>query len=83
MNASFSFRRFGVMSRMRSARCVVCFGGSIIARCSLIGIESRRSSTSAVMSSAPSGATSPLNGPAIELQFEKRAGSLNTATASS
>ena len=28
MNSSFSRSRFGVMSRISSARCAVCFGGS-------------------------------------------------------
>ena len=28
MNASFSLRRFGVISRMSNARWSVCFGGS-------------------------------------------------------
>ncbi len=41
MNASFSLRRFGVISRMSSARSRVCSGGSIVTMCSFIGSWSR------------------------------------------
>ena len=48
MNSSFSFRRFGVISRMSSARCAVWFGGSSVGSWSLIGSSSRCSSMSAL-----------------------------------
>ena len=48
MNSSFSLRRFGVISRMSSARCAVWFGGSSVGSWSLIGSSSRCSSMSAL-----------------------------------
>ena len=41
MNSSFSLRRFGVISRISSARCSVCFGGSNVGSWSLNGSSSR------------------------------------------
>ena len=37
MKSSFSLSRFGVSSRCSSDRCLVCSGGSIVAKCSFIG----------------------------------------------
>ena len=37
MNASFSFRRLGVNSRISSARSRVCMGGSMVTMCSFMG----------------------------------------------
>ena len=42
MNSSFSLSRFGVMRRMRSARCAVCLGGSkrqLIAERQLVAVR--------------------------------------------
>ena len=83
MNASFSPSRFGVISRMSSARWAVCTGGSSVGSWSLIGSSSRWASMSAVMSSPTSGTGNPGNGPVTELHDENVAVSWRTAIASS
>ncbi len=83
MNASFSLRRFGVISRISSARWSVCFGGSNVGSWSLIGSSSRCCSMSALTSSPSSGTGNPGNGPLTELHDEKLAVSWYTAIASS
>ena len=82
MNASFSLRRFGVISRMSNARWSVCIGGSKVGSWSCIGSLSRCSSISAPMSPT-SGTGKPGNGPVTELHDEKVSVSWNTAIASS
>ena len=72
MNSSFSFSRFGVMRRMRSARWSVCSGGSNEGSWSLKGNAPRCSSMMAVMSSPSSGTGHGKNGPATVLQLENR-----------
>ncbi len=69
-NASFSFSRFGVMSRISSPRCAVCLGGSNDGSWSLNGNSSRCSSMIWVMSSPSSGTDIFLNGPLTVLQFD-------------
>ena len=83
MNASFSPSRFGVMSRISSARCAVWTGGSRVGSWSLIGSSSRWAAMSAVTSSPTSGTGKPGNGPVTELHDENVAVSCSTATASS
>ena len=83
MNASFSFSRFGVIRRRRSARLAVWTGGSSVGNWSLIGSWSRCSSMTAVTSSPSSGTGKPGNGPLTELQDENRSVSWYTAIASS
>ena len=70
MNSSFSLRRFGVISRISSARCAVCTGGSNVGSWSLIGSSSRCASMSALTSSPSSGTGNPGNGPVTELHDE-------------
>ena len=69
--ASFSLRRFGVISRISSARWSVWTGGSSVGSWSLIGSSSRCSSISCVTSSPSSGTGNPGNGPVTERQDEK------------
>jgi hypothetical protein len=70
MKSSFSFRRFGVNSRLSSERASVWLGGSIVTMCSNIGISVRCSSSCAQMSS-PSGTNGiGVNGPATATQDE-------------
>ena len=83
MNSSFSRRRFGVISRISSARCAVCIGGSSVGSWSLNGSSSRCCSMSALTSSPTSGTGKPGNGPVTELHDENVAVSWNTAIASS
>ena len=71
MNASFSFRRFGVSSRMIKARSCVCMGGSMVTMCSFIGSWSRWLSMMAPTSSPSSGTGKVANGPMTELHEEK------------
>ena len=71
MNASLSRRRFGVMSRMRSARSRVWSGGSIVTMCSCIGSWSRYWATISVTSSPSSGTGNAAKGPITELHDEK------------
>ncbi len=70
MAASFSLRRFGVISRIRSARWSVCTGGSSVGSWSLIGSSSRWSRISCVTSSPTSGTGNPGNGPVTDRQEE-------------
>ena len=83
MNSSFSFSRFGVMRRMSSARCAVCFGGSNDGSWSLNGSSSRYCSMMSLMSSPSSGTGQRANGPTTVLQFENVSVSFRTAIASS
>ena len=83
MNSSFSLSRFGVISRISSPRCSVCFGGSNDGSWSLNGSESRYSSMIALMSSPSSGTGNFVYGPLTVLHDENAAGSLYTAIASS
>ena len=83
MKASFSFKRFGVISRISSARWSVCTGGSSVGSWSLIGNSSRCSSMRSLMSSPTSGTGNPGNGPVTELHDENVAVSWYTAIASS
>ena len=75
MNSSFSFRRFGVISRIRSPRCSVWCGGSNDGSWSLNGNAPRCSSMMALMSSPSSGTGHGKNGPATVLQLENRSAS--------
>ena len=70
MNSSFSLSRFGVISRISSPRCSVCFGGSNDGSWSLNGNESRCSSMIALMSSPSSGTGNFVHGPATVLHDE-------------
>ena len=74
MNSSFSRSRFGVISRMSSARCAVWIGGSNVSSWSLIGSASRCCSMSALTSSPSSGTGKPGNGPVGELHDENVVG---------
>ncbi len=71
MNSSFSFSRFGVISRMRRPRWSVCRGGSKVGSWSLNGRPSRCSSMTALMSSPSSGTGNWANGPLTVLHDEK------------
>ena len=70
MNASLSLSRFGVISRMSSARSCVCIGGSIVTMCSFIGSWSRWPSMMSPTSSPLSGTGNVTNGPITELHEE-------------
>ena len=83
MNSSFSLSRFGVISRISSARCAVCIGGSSVGSWSLNGSSSRCCSMSSLTSSPSSGTGNPGNGPVTELHDENVAVSWYTAIASS
>ena len=85
MNASFSLRRFGVISRIRSARSLVWSGGSIVTMCSNMGSWSRccvdeRADVVAPLAAARGTAA---NGPTTELQDEKSSVLRYTSLASS
>ncbi len=71
MNASFSFSRFGVSSRMINERSRVWSGGSIVTMCSLMGNWSRWVSMIAPTSSPSSGTGNVAKGPITELHEEK------------
>ena len=75
MNASLSLSRFGVISRMSSARSWVCAGGSIVTMCSCIGSWSRQRSMTLLTSSPSSGTGNVANGPITELHDENVLGS--------
>ncbi len=83
MNSSFSFSRFGVISRISSARWSVCRGGSNVGSWSLNGSSSRCCSISSLTSSPSSGTGNPGNGPVTELHDEYVSVSRYTSTASS
>ena len=83
MKPSFSRSRFGVIRRMSSARCAVCFGGSNEGSWSLKGRPSRYCSMTSLMSSPSSGTGHCANGPTTALQFENVVVSFRTAIASS
>ena len=70
MNSSFCLSRFGVISRIISARSRVWSGGSIVTMCSCIGSWSRYSSMMAPMSSPSSGTGNIAYGPMTELHDE-------------
>ena len=70
MNSSFSLRRFGVISRISSARWSVCVGGSSVMIWSLIGIASRCAAISSLTSSPSSGTGKPGKGPVTEMHDE-------------
>ena len=74
-NASFSFSRFGVINRISSPRCAVCFGGSNDGSWSLKGSSWRCSSMIVEMSSPSSGTDIFTNGPDVVLQFDHVVGS--------
>ena len=75
MKSSFSRRRFGVISRMRSARSRVWSGGSMVTMCSDMGSWSRYWSMIAPTSSPSSGTGKLAKGPMTELHDEKVTGS--------
>ena len=83
IDASFSLRRLGVISRISRARWSVCTGGSSTGSWSLNGISCRCSSISAVTSSPSSGTGKPGNGPVTEMHEENVRASWKTSTASS
>ena len=70
MNSSFSFKRRGVMSRMRRARSRVWSGGSIVTMCSAIGSASRWRATISLTSSPSRGTGKEAKGPTTELHDE-------------
>ena len=70
MNSSFCCRRFGVSSRINSARCRVCSGGSMVTMCSFIGSPGRKRSMSSLTSSPSNGSGNVANGPTTELHDE-------------
>jgi len=63
IDASFSLRRLGVISRISSPRWAVCTGGSRVGSWSLIGSSSRCSSMRPLTSSPASGTGNPGKGP--------------------
>ena len=83
IDASFSLRRLGVISRISRARWSVCTGGSSVGSWSLIGSSSRCRSIRSVTSSPSSGTGKPGNGPVTEMQDENVPASWKTSTASS
>ena len=75
MKSSLSLRRFGVISRMSSARSRVWSGGSMVTMCSAIGSWSRCCATISVTSSPSSGTGNVAKGPITELHDENDSGS--------
>ncbi len=83
MASSFSLRRLGVISRISSARWLVCVGGSRVGSWSLNGSSSRCCSITSVTSSPSSGTGNPGNGPVTDTHEDHVSASLSTAHASS
>ena len=83
MNASFSLRRFGVISPISRARWSVWVGGSSVMIWSLIGMASRCASISSLTSSPSSGTGNPGKGPVTDMHDENVVESPRTASASS
>ena len=70
MNSSFSFSRFGVISRMSRWRCAVCVGGSKDGSWSLNGSSCRHFAMMSLMSSPSNGSENFTNGPLTALHDE-------------
>jgi hypothetical protein len=70
MKASFSFSRFGVISRIRRCRCAVWWGGSNAGSWSLNGSSWRHFTMMSVMSSPSTGTANRTNGPLTTLHDE-------------